>query len=72
MHYEKQSRLECVMKNHKKGNSQNLDYYDYSEFDDDYYNDLAEEKAEKRSKRKRPPRRSSGNANAFHNYMKDY
>ncbi len=60
------------MKHHKKGNSQNLDYHDYTEFDDDYYIDLAEEKAEKRSKRKRPPRRSASYAHAFHSYVKDY
>lgn len=49
-----------------------LDYYDYSDFDDDYYYDLIEEKTDKRSKRKRPNRKSSNYAHTFHSYIKDY
>ncbi len=49
-----------------------LDYYDYADFDDDYYYDLIQERTEKRSKRKRPPRRQSAYAHAFHSYVKDY
>lgn len=49
-----------------------LDYYDYADFDDDYYYDLIDDKAEKRSKRKRPPRNKSTYAHAFHSYVKDF
>ena len=49
-----------------------LDYYDYSEFDDDYYYDLVEDRNSGRSKRKRPTRRSSRYSKAFQDYIKDF
>lgn len=46
-----------------------LDYYDYSEFDDDYYYDMVVERSNNRSSRKRPYRKSSLYMNAFHDYI---
>lgn len=49
-----------------------LDYYDYSEFDDDYYYDMVEERSHNKSKQRKPRRNSSRYANAFHDYVKGY
>ncbi|MDG1708434.1 MAG: hypothetical protein P8H03_06710 [Emcibacteraceae bacterium] len=49
-----------------------LDYYDYSEFDDDYYYDMVNERANSKHKQKKPGRKSSRYAHAFHDYVKDY
>ena len=49
-----------------------LDYYGYSEFDDDYYYDMVDERSNNRSNRKRPYRKSSLYTNAFNDYIKDY
>ena len=49
-----------------------LDYYDCSEFDDDYYHDIIEERNNTQSNGKRPHRRTTHYAHAFHDYIKDY
>jgi|MEHZ01.2.fsa_nt_MEHZ010412236.1_2 hypothetical protein len=49
-----------------------LDYYDYSEFDDDYYYDMVEERSNNQSNRTRSYRKNSRYAHAFHDYIKDY
>ncbi|HRW29165.1 MAG: hypothetical protein KDF58_13925 [Alphaproteobacteria bacterium] len=49
-----------------------LDYYDYSEFDDDYYFDLVKERDKNKSKRSRPARNRTRYNSAVEDYIEDY
>ncbi len=45
---------------------------DHNEFDDDFYNEIVEEKRNSRSRRHRPPRMNVRHERAFNKYGDDY
>ncbi|HPF46758.1 MAG: hypothetical protein KDF58_03740 [Alphaproteobacteria bacterium] len=49
-----------------------LDSYDYDDFDDDYYEDVVQDRKNSQSKRHRPPRRNARHDRALNDYGKDY